>query len=629
MIYNPTFKKKTAIMKSRKLFMLLVSVLALGICRIAVSQETTTSEAKTLEPKKAEQLRGSVRRVRVETAKMSIKDGKLVEGTREIREVSTYDIRGNRVDKVSMPDNPSEPQGQRQYRYDDRGNVTESSIRNETGALVLKEHYEYQFDELGNWIKMTTSIDVYEGGKLSFEPTEVVYRTITYFYDQRVANIAGDNQASPSPKPQSNPASKAASLTSGTSSQPGPVASVSPVPARGGMSTTSAPAKESPSPHTTGESTPANTQPSANEGPAETPSPIKKVSAKRISESELRAAAVDIPNAEFPVVAELSGRNRKVEVQVVVDENGDVTSARGTSAEEILNIAAEDAAKKAKFAPAKLAPVPTQVFSVISYDFISLPPSRVPPVTPTTHSTGEVSVGNNEVKDDSLARTPATSPATPSVAPSANAMSVEKYQLGLSMLNEGRFAEAEDALKEFVYRNPDDVSGYSKLAIAYIAQKKNEEAAITLKVAIRIKPTGEPQNYYLLGTCYNALGKYAQAMDTLKRAIDFSVAPTSGSPSDNVVSLSAVHYALGISYHGLGRSRDAIQEFNKSLSIDPRNADAHYALGMIQLSVGDRRAAEKQANILKSLNVALAKRLSDMITGQSVLIPSRCTVFPC
>lgn len=604
-----------------KLLRILIAVLVGGIALPVFTQQATGTKVGEL--KKAEQLRGSVRRVKVETAKVAIKDGKLVEGPREVREVSTYDIRGNRVDRVSMPENASDLPGQRQYRYDDRGNVTESSLRNSAGALLLKEHYEYQFDELGNWIKMTTSIDVFEDGKLSFEPTEVTYRTITYFFDQNVANITGAEQPRPSTQSQAGPAT-AIAKTSTEQSTIAPVtktsSAVEPVP-------TPVPSL-SPNPTTESsvEPTSTNNPTSANEVSTGGTLPAKKVSAKRISESDLRAAAVDIPNPEFPVVAELSGRNRKVEVQVVVNENGDVTSARGTSAEEILNTAAEDAARKAKFEPTKLATVPTQVFSVISYDFISLPTSRVPGVT-SNIQTAASNPSSVEVKNGASS-TPVTSESRTGPTLSPNATALEKYQLGLSMMNEGRFAEAEEAFKDFVYRNPDEVEGYSRLALAYIAQKKNEKAIITLKVATRIK-RGETQaqNFYLLGTSYNALGKYSQALDSLKQAIDLSAAMAN--QPDSAVSLSAIHYALGISYHGLGRLRESAQEFTKSLTIDPKAAEAYYALGMIQLSLGDRHGAEKQANLLKSLNPSLAKRLSDIITGQSVLIPSRCTVFPC
>ena len=66
--------------------------------------------------------------------------------------------------------------GKEVYKYDDKGNISEMTLLNEDGSLVGKETYKYEFDFAGNWNKMTTSVAVVEGGKMSFEPTEVTYR---------------------------------------------------------------------------------------------------------------------------------------------------------------------------------------------------------------------------------------------------------------------------------------------------------------------------------------------------------------------------------------------------------------------------------------------------------------------
>src|SRR5206468_10761865 len=112
------------------------------------------------------------------------------------------------------------------------------------------------------------------------------------------------------------------------------------------------------------------------------------VSVKRVSEEVLRAAAVSLPPAEMPVVGQLRALFRRVEVQVVVDEKGDVTNARGTSPEPVFNEVAESAARKAKFSPAKLSDDPSQVFSVISYEFASGVSS---PAAPTAEVKNETS----------------------------------------------------------------------------------------------------------------------------------------------------------------------------------------------------------------------------------------------
>jgi len=79
--------------------------------------------------------------------------------------------------------------GKEEYQYDDKGNIIEMTLKATDGSVLSKERYEYEFDEVGNWKKMTSALAVYENGRLGYEPTEVTYRTITYYYRQSVAKL--------------------------------------------------------------------------------------------------------------------------------------------------------------------------------------------------------------------------------------------------------------------------------------------------------------------------------------------------------------------------------------------------------------------------------------------------------
>ncbi len=81
----------------------------------------------------------------------------------------------------------STPTGKEVYKYDERGNITEMTLRGDDGAVLSKEVYTYEFDAVGNWTKMTTSIALIEAGELTFEPTEVAYRTIAYYLTDTTA----------------------------------------------------------------------------------------------------------------------------------------------------------------------------------------------------------------------------------------------------------------------------------------------------------------------------------------------------------------------------------------------------------------------------------------------------------
>ena len=145
--------------------------------------------------KQQDGLLGSVRRVKIETARIDLKDGRPVEGPPQLVEVTTYGIKGDRIENTSYPIKGGLA-GKEEYKYDDRGNITQMTVRDDRGAILSREAYDYQFDKFGNWTKMTTSLVVFENGELKREPIEVSYRTVTYYFDDTVAKIVDE------PKPQ-------------------------------------------------------------------------------------------------------------------------------------------------------------------------------------------------------------------------------------------------------------------------------------------------------------------------------------------------------------------------------------------------------------------------------------------
>ncbi len=66
------------------------------------------------------------------------------------------------------------------------------TMLNPDGTLLSKEIYKYEFDFLGNWNKMTTSVAVVDSRGITFEPTEITYRSIMYYLDE---NMVRDGHA--------------------------------------------------------------------------------------------------------------------------------------------------------------------------------------------------------------------------------------------------------------------------------------------------------------------------------------------------------------------------------------------------------------------------------------------------
>src|SRR6476620_11136440 len=133
---------------------------------------------------------GPVRRIRTEVVKLSSEAGKLAEGKRAVLEVVSYDLKGSKVENQYFPIAGANLTGKEVYKYDEKGNISEMTLLNTDGSLLSKEVYKYEFDFAGNWNKMTTSVAVIEGGKLSFEPTEVTYRAIMYYLDANMLRMS-------------------------------------------------------------------------------------------------------------------------------------------------------------------------------------------------------------------------------------------------------------------------------------------------------------------------------------------------------------------------------------------------------------------------------------------------------
>ncbi len=163
-------------------------------------------------------LSGPVRRIRTETAKVLVKEGKIIEGPRVVLETATYDMKGAKIDNAYFLSAGGSLTGKEVYKYDDRGNIVEMTLFNADGSVMSKEVYQYEFDAIGNWTKMIASVAVVENGKLSFEPTEITYRAISYFLEETVARKLQPGTPSSAATVQPN--------SSNVSAQPQPVAVV-------------------------------------------------------------------------------------------------------------------------------------------------------------------------------------------------------------------------------------------------------------------------------------------------------------------------------------------------------------------------------------------------------------------
>ncbi|HEY5884826.1 MAG TPA: energy transducer TonB [Pyrinomonadaceae bacterium] len=310
---------------------------------------------------------GPVRRVRTAVAKLSTESGKSVEGKESVIEIVAYDVKGTKVENQYFPIAGSTLTGKEVYKYDDKGNISEMTLLNQDGSLLGKEIYKYEFDFVGNWNKMTTSVAVIEGGKMSFEPTEVTHRSIMYYLDEKMMKMA---QPAVAPSPSVAPTN---SSVANKDEKAGPaviksadtksmaIPSVTPRKAMTADSNVGAQLVASNANSTASPSVRVDSEPPA----APAPRPILKP----VSGGVLNGTAITLPSPAYPDTARRLRMTGVVVVQVVVDETGKVIAAEVLSGPSLLKDAAVQAALRARFSPTKLSGQPVKVSGVINYKF--------------------------------------------------------------------------------------------------------------------------------------------------------------------------------------------------------------------------------------------------------------------
>ena len=330
---------------------------------------TTPAAAPAVESDRSRDgLIGPVRRVRTEVAKLLTADGRPAEDKHQVVEVVAYDIKGNKIENQYFPMAGATLTGKEVYKYDEKGNISEMTLLNPDGTLLSKETYKYEFDFAGNWNKMTTSVAVVDSRGITFEPTEVTYRSIMYYLDENMVRMVTPGAAT-TPQPVTPPASKPADPRANTAAN-----------ARNGKKVTNAPELPSASNSAT-KLTPG--------GPTEMkmatvnaseairvildseppPSPGPKPILKPVSGGVLNGTAVYLPPPTYPEAAKRMRTQGTVSVDVILDETGKVVAANASSGPAVLREAAVQAALKAKFSPTKLSGQPVKVSGVINYKF--------------------------------------------------------------------------------------------------------------------------------------------------------------------------------------------------------------------------------------------------------------------
>jgi TonB family protein len=251
----------------------------------------------------------------------------------------------------------------------------------------------------------------------------------------------------------------------------------------------------------------------------------------RKSGGVLASESVERVNPDYPPLAKAARVSGAVVVEVMIDEEGNVTSARAVSGHPLLRDSAVTAARGWRFKPTLLSGQPVKVVGTITFNY---------------------HVGN----DEEIAKLEQDAAANPDSAEM-------QYKLAGAYRVNGRREEALAAYDRAVQIKPDHVDAWFDMAQLYEEMNDHDRALDTLNQALKVRPEGGPsgQIHDLIGSIYFKMGNYEEARDAFKKCLEFSP------------NFEPAHFQLGRTYLKLGDRDSAIEQYRILREKNPRFAE--------------------------------------------------------
>jgi tetratricopeptide (TPR) repeat protein len=378
----------------------------------------------------------------------------------------------------------------------------------------------------------------------------------------------------------------------------------------------------------------------------------------RKSSDELLSLVIKRIEPKIPPYLKTEYLNETILVEVKIDEAGNVISARPLSGYPRLYSFALSAAKEWKFTPLKL---PGRGVKIIGTLVFTIQNEGISSPTNTALDKEINLLKQNIQKNrDSAELHFAIGNAysekylyLDAIEAYRNATRINPdfseayYRLGTIFRTQQSYEEAIEAYRQVVRTNLGYVDAYFGLAWSYeclsrfdealttfekvlhvdnkleIAQKaymnmsriyedigRNEEAIATYRKLIQIETqllinnsqfsTLRDVYAYWIARIYEKMGDNKNAVEAYKLGISFR--PMSGDAQD-------AYLAIGAIYEKTNQGQEAGKTYKEAITLWPRWANPHFALGKLYLKLGDKDSAMKEYNILKKMDPKLAIEL--------------------
>lgn len=180
------------------------------------------------------------------------------------------------------------------------------------------------------------------------------------------------------------------------------------------------------------------------------------------------------------------------------------------------------------------------------------------------------------------------------------------YKIGISNLNNNMLQLAYVEFQHSVDKNPKAKKSYYALGHIFFVQKNYPEAEKVFKKAIRIdKKYSDAHNY--LGMVYERMRNHELAVREFKKALE----------NNKYLTPHKAHYNMGRNYVQLGKIEEAIEEFQKAVTVAPDYAAGFNALG--KALVRKERPTEAVEAFNTALKIAPNFSESRFYLGESYL----------
>jgi tetratricopeptide (TPR) repeat protein len=378
----------------------------------------------------------------------------------------------------------------------------------------------------------------------------------------------------------------------------------------------------------------------------------------RMSSDELQKLAIKRVEPEIPPYMKWDSIKETILIEVKIDQEGNVISARHLSGDTSLRSSAIRAAKEWKFTPLKLDGRGVKVVGDLVFDIQNGDVSRAS----NTAVDEEISTLKQKIGKypDSATLQLALGTAyakkylyLKAIEAYKNAIRINPdfseahYRLGEIFYTQEGYEEAIEAYKQVIRTRPDLVDAYFGLARSYERLSRFDEAIDTYERVMRVNSElWTAQKAYLnISTTYEDIGRNVEAIAAYRKLIEIETQLLVDNPkganlrdiyaywiariyekmADNEKAIEAyrlgisfrpvsgdahdAYLAIGAIYEKTDRNKEAEMVYKKVAKLWSRWGNSRLALGRLYLKIGDKDAAMKEYNAIKMIDPKMANEL--------------------